>query len=74
MNKQTARPIQTLSVSRTNPFSAISLSFLFFTVNSLFMPLLSERMRRFHPQMVYFANLCVNLRDHLCDVARHVSA
>jgi hypothetical protein len=28
----------------------------------------------FHPQMVYFANLCVNLRDCLCDVARHVSA
>ena len=24
--------------------------------------------------MVYFANLCVNLRDCLCDVARHVSA
>jgi hypothetical protein len=24
--------------------------------------------------MVYFANLCVNLRDRLCDVARHVSA
>ncbi len=24
--------------------------------------------------MVYFANLCVNLRSSLCDVARHVSA
>jgi len=24
--------------------------------------------------MVYSANLCVNLRDSLCDVARHVSA
>ena len=24
--------------------------------------------------MVYFANLCVNLRDRLCDVARYVSA
>jgi hypothetical protein len=24
--------------------------------------------------MVYFANLCVNRRDRLCDVARHVSA
>ena len=24
--------------------------------------------------MVYSANLCVNLRDRLCDVARHVSA
>ena len=24
--------------------------------------------------MVYFANLRVNRRDHLCDVARHVSA
>jgi hypothetical protein len=24
--------------------------------------------------MVYFANLCVNLRDRLCDVARHASA
>ena len=24
--------------------------------------------------MVCFANLCVNLRDRLCDVARHVSA
>jgi len=23
--------------------------------------------------MVYFANLCVNLRGRLCDVARHVS-
>ena len=26
------------------------------------------------PSMVYFANLCVNLRDRLCDVARYVSA
>jgi len=24
--------------------------------------------------MVYSADLCVNLRDRLCDVARHVSA
>ncbi len=24
--------------------------------------------------MVYFANLCVNLRGSLCDVASHVSA
>ena len=24
--------------------------------------------------MVYLANLCVNLRDRLCNVARHVSA
>ncbi len=24
--------------------------------------------------MVYFANLCVNLRSSLCDVASHVSA
>ena len=24
--------------------------------------------------MVYSANLCVNLRDRLCDVARHASA
>ena len=24
--------------------------------------------------MVYFTNLCVDQRDRLCDVARHVSA
>ncbi len=28
----------------------------------------------FHPEMVYSANLCVNLRDCLCGVARHASA
>ena len=28
----------------------------------------------FHPGMVYSANLGVNLRDRLCDVAGHVSA
>ncbi len=28
----------------------------------------------FHPEMVYFANLGVNRRDHLCGVARHASA
>ncbi len=28
----------------------------------------------FHPEMVYSANLGVNRRDRLCDVARHVSA
>jgi len=27
----------------------------------------------FHPEMVYSANLCVNLRDHLCDVAYHAA-
>ena len=33
-----------------------------------------QMLSSFDPEMVYFANLCVNLRDHLCDVARHVSA
>ncbi len=28
----------------------------------------------FHPEMVYSVNLCVNLRDRLCDVASYVSA
>ena len=33
-----------------------------------------QMLSSFDPEMVYFANFCVNLRDHLCDVARHVSA
>ncbi len=36
--------------------------------------LANSALASFHPEMVYFANLGVNLRGSLCDVVNHVSA